>query len=52
MMRNNVQRLGEHVTAALLGRLTPLWLSRAFAPHMQQQGSISGPARTGSGWTR
>jgi hypothetical protein len=23
MMRNNVQRLGEHVTAALLGRLTP-----------------------------
>ena len=26
-----------------------LWLSRAFAPHMQQQGSISGPARTGSG---
>jgi NAD(P)-dependent dehydrogenase (short-subunit alcohol dehydrogenase family) len=25
-----------------------LWLSQAFAPHMQQ-GSISGPARTGSG---
>jgi hypothetical protein len=23
MMCNNVQRLGEHVTAALLGRLTP-----------------------------
>jgi len=23
MMRNNVHRLGEHVTAALLGRLTP-----------------------------
>jgi hypothetical protein len=23
MMRNNVQRLGEHVTATLLGRLTP-----------------------------
>jgi hypothetical protein len=23
MMRNNVERLGEHVTAALLGRLTP-----------------------------
>jgi NAD(P)-dependent dehydrogenase (short-subunit alcohol dehydrogenase family) len=28
---------------------TALWLSQAFAPHMQQQGSISGPARTGSG---
>ena len=23
MMRNNVQRLGEHVTAALLGQVTP-----------------------------
>ena len=23
MMRNKVQRLGEHVTAAFLGRLTP-----------------------------
>jgi hypothetical protein len=23
MMRNNVERLGEHVTAAFLGRLTP-----------------------------
>jgi hypothetical protein len=23
MMRNNVERLGEHVTAALLGRVTP-----------------------------
>ena len=23
MMRNNVERLGEHVTAALLRRLTP-----------------------------
>ena len=27
MMRNNVQRLGEHVTTALLGRLTP-WTHR------------------------
>ena len=24
MMRNNVQRLGEHVTAALLGQVTPM----------------------------
>jgi len=24
-----------------------LWLSRAFAPHMQQQGSISGPRTHG-----
>jgi hypothetical protein len=34
MMRNNVQRLGEHVTAALLGRLTILrWQDRGQFPY-------------------
>jgi len=37
MMRNNVQRLGEHVTAALLGRLT--------TPQPRERGDTAGGRR-------
>jgi hypothetical protein len=57
MMSNNVQPFGEHVTAALLGRLTPRaqrwrsWLAPAVRLVMRRRrrSSTVSPARPGPG---